>query len=102
MKTKKLARSLKEYNRLQSLIDDIERGLEKLAKINTHKDNISYVGGALTLSGFATGTFIRDGQQIYVDVVLPRPLSELIREDVIDSLKVQLGIAKRQQDALEV
>jgi len=99
MKVKSLVKAIKEFERLQSLIEKIEKNLEDFAKVNTvDKDNeILYVGG-----GYITFNISSEPKRKEEKVRLDGSVADLVRDDVVEMLKAKLVELKHEQDNLEL
>ena len=101
MKAKDVVKATKEYERLQSLIDNIEQALKDLTK--TTKIGGVTVLGSCILSGYVVTPDVTDGSQIRtIDISLNSFVSELIRDDMRGLLSKHLFELKEKQESLEV
>jgi hypothetical protein len=102
MKVKSLVKATKEFERLQSLIEKIEKYLEDFAKVNTvSNDGLTVYAscGTLTINGYSLSSSKKEEK---VSVTIDGSVAELVRDDVVDLLKSKLVELKREQDNLEL
>lgn len=101
MKVKSLVKATKEFERLQSLIEKIEKNLEDFAKVNTvDKDKeIFYVSGGYITFNVSSEPKKKEEK---VSVTLDGSVADLVRDDVVEMLKAKLVELKREQDNLEL
>lgn len=101
MKVKSLVKATKEFERLQSLIEKIEKNLEDFAKVNTvdNENNIVYISGGYVTFG---SSHVPKKNEEKVSVTLDGSVADLVRDDIVELLKAKLVELKREQDSLEL
>lgn len=102
MKVSVIVEQTKEYERLQGLIDNIERALKDFEKTKTSDPSSSFSMGIVSMNGWVIGVDPTEEKIETVDVELGSEVSKLIKYDMMNLLRNHLSILKEQQSALEV
>lgn len=99
MKVKSVAKALKEHDRLQTLIEKIEKYLKEFAKIGKVEGNVVFIsGGYLTFNS----SLAENPKEEKVSVTIDGDIADLVRDDVVDLLKTKLVELKKELDKLEL